>query len=79
MEKDKEDKQMSEEVIHHNYKTRRNRGSYGEDNLSKIRVTEDRKPVRIHNKEKGQALTYEDLGLTPIHDFDYESYDKVRI
>lgn len=66
-------------MIHHNYKTRRNKGTYNEDALSKMRVNEEKKPVRVLPKEKGQMLTYEDLGLTPIHDFDYENYDKVYL
>ena len=29
------------------------------------------------NKEKLPLLSYEELGLTPIRDFDYQNYDKV--
>ena len=44
-----------------------------------MRIPEDKKPVRVTPKERGQLLTYEELGLTPIHDFDYENYDKVHL
>ena len=43
-----------------------------------MRITEDKKPVRVTPRERSQVLTYEELGLTPIHDFDYENYDKVN-
>lgn len=70
---------VPEETVHHNYKTRRNRGTYNEDTLSKVRIVEDRKPIRVPNRERGNNLTYEDLGLTPIQELDYETYDKVRV
>lgn len=30
-------------------------------------------------KDKTTLLTYDELGLTPISNFDYESYEKVKI
>lgn len=42
-----------------------------------MRIIEDKKPVRIVNRDKPITLTYEELGLTPINLFDYENYEKV--
>lgn len=40
---------------------------------------EVRKIVPRQPKEKIATLTYEDLGIPPIKDFDYKGYDKVNI
>ncbi len=40
---------------------------------------EVRKIAPRQPKEKIATLTYEDLGLPPIKDFDYKGYDKVNI
>lgn len=45
--------------------------------MTKVRVVEDKKPVRVPVKDKNSMLTYEELGIPPIHEFDYENYDKV--
>jgi hypothetical protein len=47
-----------EEVIYHNYKTRRNKSNYNEDVISKVRITEERKAVRVAVKDKNAMLTY---------------------
>lgn len=44
-----------------------------------MRIIEDKKPVRIVNRDKPITLTYEELGLTPINSFDYETYEKVNL
>lgn len=44
-----------------------------------MRIVQDRKPVRIVNKDKPITITYQDLNLTPINEFDYETYEKVII
>jgi hypothetical protein len=71
---DKKEEAMS----YHNYKTRRNKSNFNEDVPTKVRVTEERKPVRVPIKDKNAMLTYEDLGITPIQEFDYAHYDKVH-
>lgn len=65
-------------MISHAYKTRRNRGPVTEEPPPvKVKVNEEKKPLRINNKDKTILLTYEELGLTPINLFDYETYEKV--
>lgn len=50
-----------------------------EDVISKIRPIDEKKQIRIHPKDKSAMMTYEELGITPIHLFDYENYDKVNL
>jgi hypothetical protein len=50
-----------------------------EDVISKIRPIDEKKQIRIHPKDKNTMMTYEELGITPIHLFDYENYDKVNL
>lgn len=76
--KKKEDYEESErsdkndnELFSHNYKTRRNRVNAEEPPPAKIKLNEEKKPLRISNRDKTTLLTYEELGLVPISDFDY--------
>lgn len=79
--KESEDEQSdkNEQEVAHNYQTRRNRHN-PEELLEPVPVPEEpRRVIPAKPKEKMATLTYEELGLPPIREFDYKSYEKVNI
>lgn len=69
----------------HNYSTRRNRGGNDESGkdlspepiIEKAPAKGEKEEKRIKKKETGPLITYEQLGIKTISEFDYKNYNEV--